>query len=330
MTDQYQNALYNPQEEHDACGIGTIVNIDGHEDYQVLDDALHIVEKLEHRAGKDATGKVGDGVGILLQISHSFFSKAAAEIGIELGNARDYGVGMFFFPQDNLKRTFAMRMFEVIAEKNGLKFLGWRKVPVHPEILGEVAVNCMPEIMQCFIARPEHCEKGIDFDRKLYVCRREFEQSSEDTYICSLSSRTIVYKGMFLVRQLRAFYEDLQSRDYKTAIAMVHSRFSTNTTPSWERAHPYRMIAHNGEINTIRGNIDRMLAREETMSSPIMENDVEKVFPVITKTGSDSAMMDNTLEFFYMNGIDLPLAVMMMIPEPWKHNKAMESSKKDF
>ena len=330
MADQYHNALYNPQEEHDACGIGTIVNIDGHADYQVLDDALHIVEKLEHRAGKDATGKVGDGVGILLQISHSFFKGAAKQLGIELGGARDYGVGMFFFPQDNLKRTFAMRMFEVIAEKNGLQFLGWRTVPVHSEILGEVAVNCMPEIMQCFIARPDHFEKGIDFDRRLYVCRREFEQSSEDTYICSLSSRTIVYKGMFLVKQLRAFYEDLQSRDYKTAIAMVHSRFSTNTTPSWERAHPYRMIAHNGEINTIRGNIDRMLAREETMSSPIMENDVEKVFPVITKSGSDSAMMDNTLEFFYMNGIDLPLAVMMMIPEPWKHNKAMEAEKKDF
>ncbi len=159
MADQYHNALYNPQEEHDACGIGTIVNIDGHADYQVLDDALHIVEKLEHRAGKDATGKVGDGVGILLQISHSFFKGAAKQLGIELGGARDYGVGMFFFPQDNLKRTFAMRMFEVIAEKNGLQFLGWRTVPVHAEILGEVAVNCMPEIMQCFIARPAHCER---------------------------------------------------------------------------------------------------------------------------------------------------------------------------
>ncbi len=318
------------QMEHDACGIGAVVNIDGRENYQVLDDALSIVEKLEHRAGKDATGKVGDGVGILLQISHDFFKKAASKEGIELKGARDYGIGMFFFPQEELKRTFAMRRFKVIIEKNDMKFLGWRKVPVKPEILGSVARDCMPAIYQCFIERPEGVERGLDFDRKLYVSRREFEQGSEDTYITSLSSRTIVYKGMFLVKQLRAFYEDLQSKEYKSAIALVHSRFSTNTTPSWERAHPYRFIAHNGEINTIRGNKDRMLAREETIVSPVMENDIDKVFPVVSAQGSDSAMLDNTLEFLYMNGIDLPLAVMMTIPEPWKHNHFMSESKKDF
>ena len=322
--------LYEPMTEHDACGIGAVVNIDGRADSRTLDDALSIVEKLEHRAGKDATGKVGDGVGILVQISHTFFKEAAKEIGITLNEARDYGVGMFFFPTDQLKRTFAMRMFEVIAGKNGLRFLGWRSVPVCPEILGEVARECMPEIMQCFIERPENAARGREFDRRLYVCRREFEQSSEDTYICSLSSRTIVYKGMFLVKQLRAFYKDLQSKKYETAIAMVHSRFSTNTTPSWERAHPYRMIAHNGEINTIRGNIDRMLAREETMSTPIFEKDAEKVFPVIPKYASDSAMLDNTLEFFYMSGMDLPLSVMALIPEPWKHNHFMKEERKDF
>ncbi len=317
-------------QEHDACGIGTIVNIDGHKDYQVLDDALSIVEKLEHRAGKDATGKVGDGVGILTQISHKFFKPAAAKCGITLKDERDYGIGMLFMPQDSLKRTFAMRMLQVITEKNGLKFLGWRKVPVHPEILGKVAVDCMPCILQCFIERPEDTQRGIDFDRRLYVVRREFEQSSEDTYICSLSSRTIVYKGMFLVRQLRRFYEDLQCRDYETAIAIVHSRFSTNTTPSWNRAHPYRFIAHNGEINTIRGNVDRMLAREETMTSPYLEEEIDKIYPVIQETGSDSAMLDNTLEFLYMNGMDLPLAIMTLIPEPWKHNKFMAEDKKDF
>ncbi len=323
--------LYNDEIERDACGIGAVVNIDGHADAKALDDALSIVEKLEHRAGKDASGKVGDGVGIHLQISHAFFSKAARRCGFELKDARDYGIGMFFFPQNELKRTFAKRMFEVICEKSSLKLLGWRDVPVHPEILGDLARDCMPYICQCFIERPKDCARGIDFDRKLYVCRREFEQSSEDTYITSLSSRTIVYKGMFLVKQLRAFYEDLQSKDYKTAIAMVHSRFSTNTTPSWERAHPYRMIAHNGEINTIRGNIDRMLAREETIISPVMnDSDIDKIFPVVNKSGSDSAMLDNTLEFMYMNGIDLPLAVMMTIPEPWKHNHFMEESKKDF
>ncbi|MCR4588049.1 MAG: glutamate synthase large subunit [Lachnospiraceae bacterium] len=316
--------------EHDACGIGLVVNIDGKKEYRTLDDALKIVEKLEHRAGKDATGEVGDGVGILLQISHKFYKKAAAKENIRLKNAGDYGVGMFYFPTDIRKQRLAMRMLEVICKKNGLQLLGWREVPTHPEILGEVARACMPCIMQCFIERPADCEKGLEFDRKLYVCRREFEQSTEETYINSMSSRTVVYKGMFLVGQLRRFYEDLQDTDFETAIAMVHSRFSTNTTPSWERAHPYRMIAHNGEINTIRGNYDRMLAREETMSTPELENDMDKIFPVIHKTGSDSAMLDNTLEFLYMNGMDLPLAVMMMIPEPWKNNHFMSEEKRDF
>ena len=321
------------QQEHDACGIGSIVNIDGRKDHQVLDDALHIVEKLEHRAGKDATGEVGDGVGILTQISHKFFAKAADTAGIaKVAQAKegDYGIGMFFLPQNTLRRTLARRMFEVITQKEGMEVLGWREVPVHEEILGKAAVDCMPCIQQCFIKRPEGVQKGIDFDRRLYVVRREFEQSSEDTYICSLSSRTIVYKGMFLVGQLRRFYDDLQDGDYEAAIAIVHSRFSTNTTPSWHRAHPYRMIAHNGEINTIRGNIDRMLAREETMTSPVMQDDIDKIFPVVDRSGSDSAMLDNTLEFLYMNGMPLPLAMMVIVPEPWKHNTFMSEDKKDF
>ena len=188
----------------------------------------------------------------------------------------------------------------------------------------------MPFICQCFLKRPEGVNKGLDFDRRLFCLRREYEQSSEDTYICSLSSRTIVYKGMFLVGQLRNFYEDLLSKDYKTAIALVHSRFSTNTTPSWQRAHPYRMIAHNGEINTIRGNADRMLAREETMSGAVLTDDLKKVYPVIAASGSDSAMLDNTLEFLYMNGMELPLAMMITVPEPWKHDDAMSSERKDF
>ncbi len=316
--------------EHDACGIGAVVKIDGVPEYSVLDDALTIVEKLEHRAGKDASGKVGDGVGIMLQISHSFFASALKKAGIKAGHAGDYGIGMFFLPQDDLKRTFAKRLFEVIAGKEGVEVKGWREVPTNPKILGERALDCMPSIWQCVVARPEGVQKGIDFDRKLYVIRREFEQSSDDTYICSLSSRTIVYKGMFLVSQLRRFYDDLQSTEYTTAVALVHSRFSTNTLPSWERAHPYRFIAHNGEINTIRGNSDRMLAREETMHSALLESEKSKIYPVISASGSDSAMLDNTLEFLYMNGMDLPLAMMTLIPEPWKHNRFMSESKKDF
>ena len=317
--------------EHDACGIGAVVKIDGAAEYSVMSDALSIVEKLEHRAGKDATGTVGDGVGILLQICHSFYADQAGKLGTDLGKEGDYGIGMFFLPRDGLKRTFARRLFEVIAGKEGMTVILWREVPIHPEILGDRARGCMPAIWQCFLKRPETLEKGFEFDRRLYVVRREFEQSSEDTYICSLSSRTIVYKGMFLVGQLRRFYEDLQSRDYTTAIAMVHSRFSTNTLPSWERAHPYRMITHNGEINTIRGNSDRMLAREETMHSPLIsDEDMDRILPVVDQRGSDSAMLDNTLEFLMMNGIELPQAVMMTIPEPWANNRKMSQEKRDF
>ena len=325
------NTLYDPSFEHDACGIGAVVNIDGTASRKIVDNALSIVEKLEHRAGKDATGETGDGVGILVQISHTFFKKAAAESGIKLGDERDYGVGMFFFPQDKYIRSQAMKMLEVLAKKEGMKFLGWRTVPVNQDVLGQRAKDCMPCIMQCFIERPAKVEKGLAFDRKLYILRRQFEHSHLNTYIASLSSRTIVYKGMFLVKQLRTFYKDLQSEDYVSAMALVHSRFSTNTNPSWQRAHPNRFIAHNGEINTIRGNADRMLAREETLRSPVFSaEEVREILPAVDMTGSDSAMLDNTLEFLVMNGMPLPLAVMVCIPEPWKNDEMMSAEKKDF
>ena len=325
-----QPGLYNPQFEHDNCGIGAVVSIKGIKTHQTVSDALSIVENLEHRAGKDAEGKTGDGVGILLQISHKFFEKAVKPLGIKIGNEREYGIGMFFFPQDELARNRAKKMFEIIVEKEGLEFLGWREVPTFPNVLGKKAVDCMPYIMQGFVKKPKDVNKGIEFDRKLYVARRVFEQTAEDTYVCSLSSRTIVYKGMFLVGQLRTFFKDLTDESYESAIALVHSRFSTNTNPSWERAHPNRFIVHNGEINTIKGNADRMLSREETMVSPYLEDEMSKITPVVNTNGSDSAMLDNTLEFFVMNGMPLPLAVMITIPEPWSNNKAMEQEKKDF
>ena len=329
-TQERPRGLYRPEFEHDACGIGAVVDIHGRPSHRTVDDALKIVEKLEHRAGKDAEGETGDGVGILVQLSHRFFAKAAEEAGFALPGARDYGVGMFFFPQDTLKRSQAKKMFEVIVAKEGMAFLGWRAVPVCPEILGRKARDRMPFIEQAFVARPEGAEPGLPFDRKLYVARRVFEQSNDNTYVVSLSSRTIVYKGMFLVDQLRRFYPDLQSPDYQSAIAMVHSRFSTNTNPSWERAHPNRLMAHNGEINTIRGNVDRMLAREETMSSPLLDADMDKVLPVVNEAGSDSAMLDNTLEFLMMGGMDLPLAVMACIPEPWRGDKTISRTRRDL
>ena len=353
--------LYEPSFEHDNCGIGAVVNIDGSKSHKIVDNALSIVEKLEHRAGKDASGETGDGVGILVQISHEFFKKAAADLVGKLGE-REYGIGQFFFPGDVVSTGSTTcdsekARFEECCAAEGLKFLGWRKVPVNADVLGKKARDCMPQIWQGFVEKPADCEPGLDFDRKLYIVRRLFENgalrgapaegvaenaagacsegetspSSPKTYVCSLSSRTIVYKGMFLVHELRTFYDDLQSPDYQSALAIVHSRFSTNTQPSWQRAHPNRFIAHNGEINTIRGNVDRMLAREETVSSSKLDKtQMQKILPAVDTSGSDSAMLDNTLEFLLMNGMPLPLAVMTCIPEPWKHDDNMAQKKKDF
>ena len=367
--------LYEPSFEHDNCGIGAVVNIDGSKSHKIVDNALSIVEKLEHRAGKDASGETGDGVGILVQISHEFFKKVAADLIGGLGE-REYGIGQFFFSShaelvsasgnETLKQVQGdstedeKKMFEKCCAAEGLKFLGWRKVPVNAVVLGKKARDCMPQIWQGFVEKPADCETGLDFDRRLYIVRREFEkvvsirpsdysttgteedkvvecsrseciETTASTYVCSLSSRTIVYKGMFLVHELRTFYDDLQSPEYQSALAIVHSRFSTNTQPSWQRAHPNRFIAHNGEINTIRGNVDRMLAREETVSSSKLDKaQMQKILPAVDTTGSDSAMLDNTLEFLLMNGMPLPLAVMTCIPEPWKHDDNMAQKKKDF
>ena len=323
--------LYDPRFEHDNCGIGAVIDIHGKKSHKVVSDALSIVENLEHRAGKDAAGETGDGVGILTQIPHRLYKEECERLGFSLKGEREYGVGMFFMPDNELKYAQAKKMFEVIVKKEGLFLLGWREVPTVPGVLGSKALKCMPVILQAFIDRPEGYDKDIDFDRKLYVIRRVFEQSSDSAYVLSLSCRTVVYKGMFLVGQLRTFFNDLQDVRYESALAMVHSRFSTNTNPSWELAHPNRMLVHNGEINTIRGNVDKMLAREETMVSPVFDKeDMTKVLPVIPRQGSDSAMLDNTLEFLMMSGMELPLAAMILIPEPWSHNDTISVEGRDF
>ncbi len=325
-----RQGLYRPQFEHDNCGIGAVVNINGERSRRVVEDALTIVEKLEHRAGKDAEGKTGDGVGILSQIPYDFFKAEADKLGFDAGEEGDFGVGMFFFPQSELKRNQAKKMFEIILKKQGMEFLGWRNVPSDPSVLGQKAVDNMPFIMQGFVKRPASCAKGLEFDRRLYIARRIFEQANENTYVCSLSSRTIVYKGMFLVDELRKFYSDLQNENFVSAIAMVHSRFSTNTQPSWQKAHPNRLIVHNGEINTITGNADKMLAREETVHCEAFGDDMNKILPAINANGSDSARLDNALEFMVMSGMPLPLAVMIAIPEPWKNNRTISQEKHDF
>lgn len=322
--------LYDPRFEHENCGIGAVVNMKGETDRSVVDNALKIVETLEHRAGKDAEGKTGDGVGILLQISHTYFSKVAKELNIPIGDKREYGIGMFFFPQTKAKYEKAMKTFEQVLKEENLEFLGWREVPVNPSVLGSKARESMPHIMQAFIKKPKDCEKGIAFDRKLYVARMVFEKRETETYVVSCSSRTIVYKGMFLVKQLRLFYEDLNSPDYHSAIGIVHSRFSTNTNPSWQRSHPNRMMVHNGEINTITGNVDKMLSRENILKSDVLGDRMKDIVPMLDVRGSDSARLDNTLEFMMMSGMDLPLAVMATIPEPWQHIPTMSREKKAF
>ena len=322
--------LYDPRFEHENCGIGAVVNMKGETDRSVVDNALKIVETLEHRAGKDAEGKTGDGVGILLQISHTYFSKVAKELNIPIGDKREYGIGMFFFPQTKAKYEKAMKTFEQVLKEENLEFLGWREVPVNPTVLGSKALESMPHIMQAFIKKPKDCEKGIAFDRKLYVARMVFEKRETETYVVSCSSRTIVYKGMFLVKQLRLFYEDLNSPDYHSAIGIVHSRFSTNTNPSWQRSHPNRMMVHNGEINTITGNVDKMLSRENILKSDVLGDRMKDIVPMLDVKGSDSARLDNTLEFMMMSGMDLPLAVMATIPEPWQHIPTMSREKKAF
>ena len=313
--------LYHPELEHESCGVGAIVDLGGRATHRTVDQALTIVERLAHRAGSDALGTTGDGVGIMTRLPHEFFTAWAREEGIALGKPGDYGVGMFFLPEDAVGVSNICRIFDQLAVSEGIAVLGWRDVPCHPAQLGAGARRTMPRIRQCFLKRPAGIAPGADFDRRLYILRRVFEKQDTDTYICSLSSRAIVYKGMMLVSQLRSFYDDLQDVRYVSTMAMVHSRFSTNTFPSWSKAHPQRFLLHNGEINTIRGNHDRMKAREETMRSSTMGESMKRVLPVVDPDGSDSQMLDNTLEFLVMNGFPPPLAGMVLLPEPWQGEK---------
>ncbi|MBO4637628.1 MAG: glutamate synthase large subunit [Clostridiales bacterium] len=326
-----KGGLYDPSNEHENCGIGAVIKIDGTQSSKVVDDALKIVETLEHRAGKDATGETGDGVGVLLQISHHYFSKVVGDSGIKIKGPRSYGIGMFFFPQSEEAKNAAMKVFEKSVASEGLTFLGWRKVPVDESVLGSRARESMPNIYQAFIERPEDAADDIVFDRRLYFARKLFEKENKDTYVCSCSCRTIVYKGMFLVGQLRTFFKDLAGGEYTSAFGIVHSRFSTNTNPTWQRSHPYHMLVHNGEINTITGNMNKMLSRENIFRSANFEGRYDDIYPMLDVTGSDSARLDNTIEFMMMAGVPLPLAIMVTIPEPWQHMEdTMDREKRAF
>lgn len=329
--------LYDPRNEHDACGIGFVANIKGKRSYGIVDDALKILENLKHRGGEGADQKSGDGAGILTQIPHEFFRRECEVLGFHLPAEGEYGVGMIFAHRYRDFREEQKRVFEEIVKEEGQQVLGWREVPIDESLIGEEAKRIRPHFLQVFIGRNPELSESMDFERKLYIIRRRAEKKiiplsegmGTDFYIASLSSRTIVYKGMLTSDQMRHFYLDLSDLDFKTAMAMVHSRFSTNTFPSWARAHPNRYIVHNGEINTIRGNINWLNARE-SKSRPSDYPELARAFPVVDVTGSDSAMFDNCLEYLHMAGHSMAHAMMVMIPEPWEKDPSMSREKKDF
>lgn len=322
-----QQGLYDPAFEKDACGIGAIANIKGVRSHKVVVDALRVLVKLDHRGGVGADPKVGDGAGILIQIPHKFFAKECAFLKAEEG---EYAVGFFFLPSVEEERKSAMANFEKMVEACNLRFLGWRVVPTDSSDLGETSRLSMPHFMQAFVGRTDGSLDRQAFDVELFALRKQYEKQNSSTYICSLSCRTMVYKGMLTSHQLQLFYPDLSSPEVESAIALVHSRFSTNTFPSWHRAHPNRYIIHNGEINTIKGNQNWMHAREGNLQSKVYGDKLQNLLPVINSDGSDSSMLDNSIEFMLMNGRTLPEAVMMHIPEPWSKNKELNHSVRDY
>ncbi|MBM6675465.1 glutamate synthase large subunit [Olsenella uli] len=334
-----ESGLYRESYEHDACGIGAIAHLHGVRSHQTLDDALSVLVNLEHRGGKGLEKNTGDGAGVLFQLPHRFFRKEAQKEGQLLPDEGDYGVAMLFLPHDDPAGvTAARQVFERGCAECGVPLMFWRAVPVDPHDLGSTAQACMPTIYQAFLRRPEDVARGLDFERRLYVCRRTIERAADATpalagkifYVCSMSSRTIVYKGMLVATQMRRFYLDLNDAAVETALALVHSRYSTNTTPSWERAHPNRYIIHNGEINTLRGNVSWIRAREPSLYSPALGADLARVLPIINREGSDSAILDNVLEFLVMNGRPLDRAVSLMMPEPWDKNPALSDKRRAY
>ncbi|MFC0272877.1 glutamate synthase large subunit [Metabacillus herbersteinensis] len=331
--------LYLPEYEHEACGIGMVANINGKKSHDIVEHAITILCNLEHRGGQSADTSTGDGAGILTQIPHTFFQKQCEKENIELPEAGGYGIGMVFLPKDPEIRKETQKLVKFIIEEEGQTFLGWRTVPVNDSFVGDMAKKSKPFIRQMFVAPSNDLIDQNDFERKLFVIRKRLEndvphsdnEHQEGIYICSLSTRTIVYKGMLIPEQLDSFYIDLNHRDFKSALALVHSRFSTNTFPSWERSHPNRFTIHNGEFNTIKGNVKWMQTREPQCESELFSNeDYQKLFPVIDTDGSDSSMFDNCFEFLHLSGRSLAHTAMMMIPEPWANDVTMDEEKKSF
>ncbi|HTY56052.1 MAG TPA: hypothetical protein VMB26_12665, partial [Candidatus Binataceae bacterium] len=334
-----KQGLYDPSHEHDACGVGFVVNIKGERSHEIIRQGLQVLDNLTHRGACGCDPLTGDGAGILLQVPHAFLSKQAESLGFGLPSAGGYGVGLVFLPQDSSERQLCEKIAERVVHEEGQRLLGWRTVPIIESNCGVIARRALPFIRQIFIgAQGPLVEDGEALERKLYVIRRRIEnevraahlRQADLFYICSLSSRTLVYKGQLISTQIPQFFPDLLDPEMVSALAMVHQRFSTNTFPSWDRAHPYRFLCHNGEINTLRGNINWMRAREKMFASPLFGDDIKKLLPIIQPTGSDSAMFDNALELLVRTGRSLAHAVMMTIPEAWQNDRAMSESKRAF
>jgi len=333
-----RQGLYDPTYEHEACGVGFVVNVAGKKSHRIVRDGVRVLENLGHRGASGSEENTGDGAGILVQLPDAFLRGVTANVGIDLPPAGQYAAGMVFLPWEQDEAAACQRLFERAAADLGHQVIGWREVPTNPTGLGKTALQSRPAMAQVFVDRPAALADEADFERRLVLIRRTAEKLIGQSdfgrdslfYVVSLSCRTLVYKGMLNAGQLDTFFPDLSELSLESALALVHSRFSTNTFPSWSRAHPYRMIAHNGEINTLRGNVNWMSAREHDLASPLFGPDIARLHPVVDQSGSDSAMFDNVLETLVIGGRSLPHAVMMMIPEPWHKHKSMSPDKRAF
>ena len=333
-----KQGLYDPWFEHDACGVGFVVDMKGAKSHQILSDALQVLRNLDHRGASGAEINTGDGAGVLIQIPHKFFAEVCKSSRITLPEAGQYGVALIFLPRNPTVRRKVEEKFEQVVQAEGQIFLGWRTVPTNSASLGDTALSCEPFMRQAFIGRSADAGDDMAFERKLYVIRKrsytEIRTSTligaEYWYVASLSMKTLVYKGMLTTDQVDSYFPDLKHPAMETALAIVHSRFSTNTFPSWERAHPYRYLAHNGEINTLRGNINWMHARQALFENPLFGDDIKKIIPIVNPNGSDSSMFDNTLELLVLAGRPLSHAMMMMIPEPWSNHESMDPDRRAF
>ncbi len=329
-----KQGVYLPEYEHDNCGAGFICSLTGEKTNRIIHDALEILIKLEHRGAVSADGKTGDGAGILIEVPHAFFKKVC---DFELPEPREYGVGMIFLPKGVNQHKYCIDVLEREIRQQNLEVLGWREVPVNPEHLGEIAESTEPYIRQIFVGKKEEMSPA-QFNAKMYAARKIAEHEIRNSklkhhsqfYIPSFSTNTLIYKGLLIPEDIRNYYSDLSDPDLVTRLALVHQRFSTNTAPSWDLAQPFRFMCHNGEINTLRGNVSRMKAREELMKSDLFGDDVDRLFPIILEEKSDSASMDMAVELLLMTGRSLPEVMMMLVPEAWEKDPNMPDQKKAF